>query len=161
MKYYLKCLIFFLSLTAIINGCQSNVNPLNSNETVILYNAVNEIDEIQVAIFYDKIRSLSNATRIYSRSEQIKALEAYKDIYNWIINDVENFPLLFLYIINDKRINDNEDMALLISEDMANTVVLLWDLAENIYPDVVVDMWNSEDYSHVHLISRILMMNNT
>jgi len=165
MLNYFKFFKTLLLITTILVGCNSNdidwINPLNNKEIVQLNKAVNEIDKQQVELFYKKIRELSKISLPFSCKEDLLQHEIYKDIFNWIKDDIKKFPLLFHYLIYNERISDDRNESILIAEDWSNTVVLLWDLSSTIYPSIVEEMRNKEEYSCINLISKLIevMMN--
>jgi hypothetical protein len=142
------------SITAIFFGCNSNdevqwKNPLNSSEITTLQNAVIEIDSEQIHIYYSKIKMLSKETLPYSTEDSIRNLRSYKEIYSWIKNEIKNFPLLFQYIIYEEKV---------IGEEYSNTILLLWNLSDDLYPFVTDEMRKKNNYDSVYLIKKLLLL---
>jgi hypothetical protein len=160
-----NCYVLFVAV--LFYGCNSDSegrweNPLSSAEIITLRNMVDQIDSEQIDVYYEKIRKLSHQSLPLSAPESIQSLEEYKDVYNWIKNDIKNFPLLFHYIIYDEKNNVEYEAStapnssLWIYEDMDNTGMLLWDLADEFYPSITNEMRQNNDFSSVSLIKKLL-----
>ncbi|MDR2472907.1 MAG: hypothetical protein LBD53_04985 [Tannerella sp.] len=135
-----------------MSECSSNLegqwkDPLSSSEAVRLKNAVAEIDGGQKSVYLEKIKKISVESLPYSNGERVRNLESYKEVYEWIRNDVGNFPLLFLYMIYEEKI---------LGEEYSNTCLLLWDLSDELYPSVTERMRTNEDFDPVNLIKALL-----
>ena len=167
LYFGLIAIAFSLVIAVLFYSCNSDSegvwnNPLSSSEIITLRNAVDQIDNEQITVYYEKIRKLSRKSLILSTVESVRSLDTYKDIYNWIKNDIKNFPLLFHYIIYDERnyieyeASETPDNSLWIYEDMYNTEILLWDLADEFYPSTTNKMRKNNDFSSVHLIKKLL-----
>jgi hypothetical protein len=150
-----RCFVVLIwSIAAIFYACNSNneeqwENPLNRNEITMLQNAVAKIDSEQTRVYYSKIKTLSKETLPYSTEDGVRNLESYKDIYNWIKNEIKNFPLLFQYIIYEEKV---------VGEEYSNTILLLWDLSEELYPSVTEDMRKNNNTDPVYLIKKLLIL---
>jgi hypothetical protein len=154
MNKMIKYCLFLLAST-LFCSCNSDSewkweNPLNKSEIAMLRSAVNQINSEDITVYYKKIRILSKETLPYSEVNGVRKLESYKDIYNWIKNDVKNFPLLFQYVIYDEK--------KLTGEERSNSRLLLWDLSEELYPFVIEEMRKNNDFDSVSLIKKLLLL---
>lgn len=151
----MKRMLFLLQtiVTIFLCSCDNSneeqwKNPLNEAEIATLRSSVDKIDTDQIIIYRQKIKNLSMETLPISSPDVLRNLESYKNVYGWIKSNVNNFPLLFQYIIYDEKI---------IDEEKSNTLFLLWDLSDEIYPSITEEMRETNNYSSVYLIKTLLV----
>jgi len=108
---------------------------------------VEKIDNKQLQIYYEKLKGLSLETLLHSNPNNIRDLKSYKDIYGWVKNEVDNFPLLFQNVISNKKV---------IGEDRSNSILLLWDLSDEFYPDITEYIRNENNYDPEYLIQILI-----
>jgi len=144
-----NCLFFLIGI--FFFGCQNDSdswsNPLEPSEITMLQEAIDKVDARELKIFKEKIKSLSNKSLLYNTFGAVTELKEYQEIYDWIINEVKNFPVLFYHIIYVEKIT---------GEEKGNSIALLWDLSRKLHPSIFEEMISKDDYDTINLIKRLL-----
>jgi hypothetical protein len=118
-------IILFIALTSLsCNDEMDFIDPLSESDNAIIKSYVLKMNNDSISNFYDKMSALSAQTINLSTENAIRQTPQYKVIYNYFENNLDNLPLLFDFIIYDKRCE---------GEVQSNARSLLWELAKNNY----------------------------
>jgi hypothetical protein len=145
MKYVLNLLII-----ATLLSCNDNidfVDPLNKSEKTVLKSYVANVNQDSISTFYEKMLILSKQTINISNGEIVRELPLYKETYNFFQKNLDNFLLLFDFIIYDKRCK-NEINSL--------SSVLLWDIADNNFSSITKKLREQDKITDIELIKALL-----
>lgn len=146
MKNYLFFLVVFC-----LFGCQKESkswsNPLEQHEISMLKAAIDKIEPKEIDFFIDKIKSLSDQTILLNEWDSVRKFEEFNVLYEWIKNEVKNFPLSFYQIIYEEKIT---------GEEKSICVGLLWDCARELHPSIYKDMVSKNDFNSINLIIQLL-----
>jgi hypothetical protein len=145
----MKTLIYILFFSTLYscNDSIDFVDPLNKSEKSGLKSQIAVLDQGFISEIHEKLFKISKQSINISNSDVIREIPLYKEAYNLFQKKLENFPLLFDFIIYDKRCK-NEINSL--------SSVLLWDIADNNFSSITKELRGQDKITDMGLIKSLL-----
>ncbi len=130
----MKNLIFILVLPLLL-GCKHDsiyvTEPLSDLEKTTLKSYVLNVNQDSVSGFYEKMLAMSIQTINLSTEPAVLNTPLYIEMYSFFQNNLDNFPVLFDFMLYDKRCT---------GEIRSNASLLLWKIAENNFKAVAEEI---------------------
>ncbi|MGC9355785.1 MAG: hypothetical protein ACP5D9_18205 [Mariniphaga sp.] len=130
----MKNIIYLLFL--ILLSCNDDsigfTEPLDEQEKSFLKLIVSNMNQDTASVFYEKMLAMGAQTINLSTKNAVLATPLYKEVHNFFQDNLDNFPLLFDFILYDKRCT---------GEINSNARLLLWEIAGNNFKTVTEELY--------------------
>ncbi len=107
------------------------IEPLSDSEKTTLKHYISNMNQDTVYVFYDKMLEMSTQTINLSTEQGVSKTPLYVEMYSFFQNNLDNFPLLFYFVLYDKRCT---------GEILSNAILLLWRIAEKNFKAVTEEI---------------------
>ena len=128
--------LIYILLFSVLLGCNKDdmnyTESLDETEKSFLKSIVSNINKDTTSAFYEKMLALSAATINLSTQDAVYSTPLYKEMRNFFQGNLENFPLLFDFMLYDKRCT---------GEINSNARLLLWEVAGNNFKEVTEKLY--------------------
>lgn len=131
----MKNLIIILLFPILLSCNDDSMNftePLSDLEKTALKSLVSNINQDTASAFYEKMLTMSEQTINLSTKDAVLATPLYKEIFSFFQDNLDNFPLLFDFILYDKRCT---------GEINSNARLLLWEIAGNNFETITEELY--------------------